>query len=64
MNWHASFSADRKIKICLPGREHAILFLIIWEMKKRNLTFIQSIESWNNTFCYQAFIQHECSAMK
>jgi hypothetical protein len=26
MNWHASFSAGRKIKICLPGREHAILF--------------------------------------
>ena len=45
MNWHASFSAGRKIKICLPGREHAILFMIIWKMKKRNLTFIQSIES-------------------
>ena len=32
-------------KICLLGREYTILFIAIEEMKRKNFTFIQSIES-------------------
>ena len=38
-------SRQVKQKICLLGREYTVFFMAIEEMKRRNFTFIQSIES-------------------
>ena len=38
-------SRQVKQKICLLGREYTILFMAIEEIKRKNFTFIQSIES-------------------